>query len=73
MTATDKMGWTCLHSACSVERNTKVLKLIIAQEGIDYNARTSDGSTPLHFFARYSAINRDLIYLMEIIVSNNGT
>ncbi|KAL3428992.1 ankyrin repeat-containing domain protein [Aspergillus tetrazonus] len=40
-------GWTPLHSAAAGYKDTKFVKLLLAQDGIDVNRATITGETPL--------------------------
>ncbi|KAL3486231.1 ankyrin repeat-containing domain protein [Aspergillus germanicus] len=40
-------GWTALHSAAAGYKDTKFVKLLLAQDGIDVNRATNTGRTPL--------------------------
>ena len=64
----DREGWTCLHSACAVPGNLRILTKLLGQEHLPHTARTTDGSTALHFFARNFKLDRSCLYLFELLL-----
>ena len=72
--ATDKNGWTALHSASAYNDLLNIVELLV-DNGANKEAKTKYGNTPLHIAARYGILDnfqylfRQNIYKPSIFVN----
>ena len=62
--ATDRRGWTPLHSAARFNRDAKVLSALL-EAGADVRAKDRAGDTPLHWAAAANSNARIVTLLLE--------